>query len=171
MVKRRPAFTYYNKINFQLLQSWTSTSEALCASRVRVVMSSSLTFLIKCRQMGKCQWRHAMEVQKNKNVHKFAAERILADITFSASNRKEEELVHGQNLARSYLNNWGKLIWRRLNLDKEEVFAPNLSNETYGELIGVGTCSLLAQGCTRCTRRMWHYWEGVLGGSSRALSP
>jgi len=37
---------------------------------------------------------------KHKNVHKFAAERVLA-----ASNKKEEELVHGQNLARSYLKN------------------------------------------------------------------
>jgi len=42
---------------------------------------------------------------KHKNVHKFAAERVLADITFSASNKKQEELVHGQNLARSYLKN------------------------------------------------------------------
>jgi len=42
---------------------------------------------------------------KPKNVHSFAAERVLADITLSASNKKEEELVQGQNQARKYLNN------------------------------------------------------------------
>jgi len=43
--------------------------------------------------------------RKPKKDLKLAAQRVLAGITFFASNKKEEELVHGENQSRIYLTN------------------------------------------------------------------